>query len=144
MACVFTSILCAVDFSETSKRAVSVAADLARLSHAHLTLVTVLDPMLHAASPGQMHEQTQRELDALLDRVWPGRQSGREPIAVTIAVGNPADEIVKQAAECGSDLIVMGKQGLGAVDRLMFGSVVEKVIRSATIAVLAVPGPPDE
>jgi len=53
-------------------------------------------------------------------------------------LGNPAEEIMKAAVEHVADLIVMGAQGLGAVDRFLLGSVSTRVVQHATCAVLVV------
>jgi nucleotide-binding universal stress UspA family protein len=53
-------------------------------------------------------------------------------------LGNPAEEIMKAAVEHDADLIVMGAQGLGAVDRFLLGSVSTRVVQHATCAVLVV------
>ncbi len=53
-------------------------------------------------------------------------------------LGNPAEEIMKAAVEHDADLIVMGAQGLGAVDRFLLGSVSTRVAQHATCAVLVV------
>jgi len=53
-------------------------------------------------------------------------------------VGKPAEEIMKVAAKQQADLIIMGAQGLGAIDRFLLGSVSTRVVQQATCAVLVV------
>ena len=53
-------------------------------------------------------------------------------------LGNPAEEIMKAASTQHADLIVMGAQGLGAIDRFLIGSVSTRVVQHATCAVLVV------
>ena len=53
-------------------------------------------------------------------------------------LGNPAEEIMKLAAKRHAELIVMGAQGLGAIDRLLLGSVSTRVVQHTTCAVLVV------
>jgi len=53
-------------------------------------------------------------------------------------LGKPAEEIMKAAVEHDADLIVMGAQGLGAIDRFLLGSVSTRVVQHATCAVLVV------
>jgi nucleotide-binding universal stress UspA family protein len=50
-------------------------------------------------------------------------------------------EILKVAAECRTDLIVMGVQGRRAIDRFIFGSNTARVVRGATCPVLIVRQP---
>ncbi len=144
----FTSILCPVDFSPHSERALSHALDLAALTGAHLTIVTVVDPFLaqasNAAGKGDaLTAQTQEEIQNLLGRISTAR--GRLPEAPGIAVlyGTAAEEILNQVTECSADLIVMGTQGLEGTKRLVFGSTTERVLRESRVPVLAVPAPPD-
>ncbi|MDN5942768.1 MAG: universal stress protein, partial [Nitrospira sp.] len=51
---------------------------------------------------------------------------------------NPAEEIMKASVERDADLIVMGAQGLGAIDRFLLGSVSTRVVQHAACAVLVV------
>ena len=53
-------------------------------------------------------------------------------------LGKPAEEIMKAASEQHADLIVMGAQGLGAIDRFFLGSVSTRVVQYANCAVLVV------
>ena len=53
-------------------------------------------------------------------------------------LGNPAEEIMKVAVKQDADLIVMGAQGLDAIDRFLLGSVSTRVVQHATCAVLVV------
>jgi nucleotide-binding universal stress UspA family protein len=142
----FTSILCPVDFSEHSERALGVALDLAALTGAHLTIVHVVDAFLDAASRASgnretLEAQTQQELQDLLQRI--AGAAGKEPrtIAIAVAVGDAAEQVLKQADECESDVIVIGTQGLEGAERFVFGSTTEGVLRAARVPVLAVPLP---
>ena len=57
-------------------------------------------------------------------------------------VGTPATAILAYAKEFGADLIVMGRQGSGAIaSRLLYGNVSTKVIRAAECPVLVIPMP---
>ena len=55
-----------------------------------------------------------------------------------IAVGKPASEIVKAAAEWPADVIVMGSHGRGGVERALLGSVADTVMRHASCSVLII------
>ena len=139
----FRSILCPVDFSPHSERALGYALDLAALTRARLTVVTVVDGFLEAASQASgagdvLSAQTQQELQSLLDRVTANRRP-HERMSIAVEVGEPAEKILEQARECSSDLIVMGTQGLEGAKRLMFGSTTEQVLRESAVPVLAVP-----
>jgi nucleotide-binding universal stress UspA family protein len=53
-------------------------------------------------------------------------------------LGNPAEKIMEAASKQQADLIVMGAQGLGAIDRFFLGSVSTRVVQYANCAVLVV------
>jgi nucleotide-binding universal stress UspA family protein len=52
--------------------------------------------------------------------------------------GNPAREIVEHAKRCGADLVCMGTHGRGGLNRLLLGSVAERVVRASEVPVLTV------
>lgn len=140
----FTSILCAVDFSEVSARALRKAVSLASDSGAHLTLLHVTDPLLDAAAraagtEGTIGQQTQGALRSLMDQVSP--EGVAVPMDTSVAVGEPAREILRKALDSGADLIVMGTQGRGAAGRFLMGSTTTRVLEATTIPVLVVPPP---
>jgi nucleotide-binding universal stress UspA family protein len=141
---VFTSILCPVDFSVHSERALRYAVDLAALTGAHLTVITVVDSFLDAASNASgthdaLTAQTQEEIKGLLERISAGRRQPLERIGVSVEVGEAAEEILKQVEECRAELVVMGTQGLDGPKRYFFGSTTERVLRESRVPVLAVP-----
>jgi nucleotide-binding universal stress UspA family protein len=142
----FHNILVAVDFSETSEDAVSVAAEL---SHAYHAPVHLLHVVPKAQTPYAMEpvafdvnaylrerlEAVRAQMPALAARC------PIEPAMLTTAVlqGTPAGEIVRYAEEHAIDLIVLGAHGHGFLDRLLIGSVAERVARHAPCAILMVP-----
>lgn len=145
----FRSILCPVDFSPHSERALLYAVDLAEQTGAHLTILTVVDSFLDAASSAAGHgeafmRQTQDEMQGLLQRINTTRGRIREAPAIAVVKGDAATEILKQATESNADLIVMGTQGLEGTRRFVFGSTTETVLRQSSVPVLAVPLSPDE
>ena len=140
----FQSILCPVDFSTPSRIALQHADAVARRTGGGLTVMYADDPMLAAAAgTGGNDEllttQTESALRALLKQVGVPLDRARRPVAIVCAVGRPELEIRKTARNIGSDLIVMGTQGHSGVGRMFFGSVTERVLRTTTVPVLAVP-----
>jgi nucleotide-binding universal stress UspA family protein len=80
--------------------------------------------------------------DALAARVAALAAQGVGARAVVVD-GQPDVEIVRVAAEHHAQMIVMGTQGRTGLDRLLLGSVAERVVRTAPCPVLTVrPGPP--
>jgi nucleotide-binding universal stress UspA family protein len=139
------NILCPVDFSEDSERALAAALALARSTKGHVTIVTVVDSLLSAGAAAAgvddaLDHQTQEELRSLLERAAPGLPAS-STAAVAVRVGDPAHEILLQAEECNADVIVMGMRGVGTTHKLLLGSTSEHVLGKSTVPVLVVPPP---
>jgi nucleotide-binding universal stress UspA family protein len=84
-------------------------------------------------------EEERRARQAAEEAASPLRERG---VAVVVRVrrGNPGDAILEQAREDGAHLIVVGSHGKGAVQRLLVGSVSERVARYAHCSVLVARG----
>jgi nucleotide-binding universal stress UspA family protein len=140
-------ILCPIDFSETSRHAVEHAVAIAKWYDSSLTALHVIHvvlpppPVLVPAYPvsAPLTETDRETLDQRM-RTWlaPANQGGLQT-EVVIAEGNVASCIVEQATAMPADLVVIGTHGLEGFDRLMLGSVAEKVLRKATCPVMTVP-----
>jgi nucleotide-binding universal stress UspA family protein len=140
----FTRILCPIDLSDTSKRALSHAAAFARWYKAELIVTHVMpraldlfawtpdmsNQLLELVSPSQV-------LDALR-RAVADQTEGIVPRLV-IEQGHPDEEIARLVKEEKADLLVLGTHGRRGFNHLFLGSVAEKVIRSAACPVLTVP-----
>lgn len=81
-------------------------------------------------------EAAQKALGAVAERLR--RVDGALRVEVAVAVGDPAEAIVEVAAERGADLIVVASHGRGAVGRWVFGSVADRVARTAPVPVAIV------
>jgi hypothetical protein len=92
----------------------------------------------HTTTPGSQGDE---ETDL---GYWRGQIEQIRPIDTRIPVrhvvlqGDPATEIVQYARDAGIDLIVMGTHGRTGLDRLLMGSVAEKVLRDSPCSVLVV------
>jgi len=122
-------ILYPTDFSTYSNQAYFFAVGLAETYGASLTVVYVHKPgAAEGGDRGYWRDQ--------LEQVRPGNPT----IAVhhVFLEGDPAAEIARYAADAGIDVIVIGTHGRTGVDRLVMGSVAEKVTREAPCSVLVV------
>lgn len=140
-------ILCPVDFSETSRHAVNHAIEIARWFKSKITALYVMNPLLRVDPPlfaestgrGRTVEDEvalQTELHELMSTAAVGLES-----EVLLDEGSPAGRILERASSLRSDLIVVGTHGRGGFDRLLLGSVTEKILRRASCPVLTVPPP---
>jgi nucleotide-binding universal stress UspA family protein len=143
----FKRIICGVDFSESSKQALCHALDFAQEADARLTLLHVVevppelgeftfskDVTINGIRVAATAEYVRR-LQAFLP---PG---ARDYCTASTLVfeGRAHKEILRVALQERADLIVMGVQGRGAVDLMLFGSNTHAVIRGAACPVLVVP-----
>jgi nucleotide-binding universal stress UspA family protein len=146
---VFKRILCAVDFSAGSLCAVNVALALAQEADARLTLLHAIEfPVALRevvfstdADVDQLHDAAEAEFLRRLRALVPAQARTYCTVTTRVNEGKPAREIEGVAAAERADLIVMGVQGRGAVDLLVFGSNTNAVIRNAACPVLIVPTP---
>ena len=142
-AVTFAKIMCPIDFSEHSQRALRFAALLARSFGSQVTLLHVNDPLLVAAAAfvpdRRPEEDTKTELHRLLNEAVAGDQTSVPDMTALVTEGEPSEEIVKTADEHGMDLIVMGTHGLGGHRKILIGSTTERVLRRTFVPVAAVP-----
>ncbi|MGE0593285.1 MAG: universal stress protein [Vicinamibacterales bacterium] len=136
-------VLCPVDFSEGSLAALEYALSLAEEGDATLTLLHVIPipPELAAHFPRAAdvdRVRAEAEADALRQLRALVPETARQYCTVEsrAVIGSPAHEIEREAAGRPADLIVMGVQGRGTLDRLVFGSTAERVVRGARCPVL--------
>lgn len=138
----FRHVLCATDFSETSRRAVDTAAALAARLGARLTLVhayaVVLPPYPIALTPDT--DQLGRAASAELEKVRAEVASKIPAVEAVTRPGDARDKILEVAKERGCDLIVLGTHGHRGVMRWLLGSVAEGVVRRSPVPVLTVRG----
>ena len=141
----FKKILVPIDFSTSSTEAVRVAADLSQRYAAEVCLVHVSDPINYALPPRYpLHLlPSQSEIragfeDQLSDAKKDAESAGIANAQTRYLEGIPSIEIVEFAKKHGFDLIVMGTHGRRGLQRALIGSVTEKVVRTASCAVLAV------
>lgn len=116
------------DFSSYSNQAYFHAVALAENYGASLTIMYVIVP--GGDDKGLPHWREQ------LEQIRPVNPK----IAVhhVLLEGDPATEIVRYTADAGIDLIVMGTHGRSGLERLLVGSVTERVMREAPCSVMAV------
>jgi nucleotide-binding universal stress UspA family protein len=134
-------ILCPVDFSSASDRALQYAASVAHETEGQLTILHVIEPRAttnraNDASDAEAHRAAQfGQSRSSIARLIAGLRESCKT-APLVLVGEPHKEILRVAVEQQADLIVMGVRGRGAVDVAVFGSTTQQVIRQAACPVL--------
>ena len=137
-------ILCAVDFSEGSPRVAEYAATLAQATGAEIICVYIAPSLAEYVG----FNVPQAALDTFVGDVVASAGSTMDdfvaehfkalPARGLVLAGYPAEEILAAAEEHQADMIVMGTHGRTGIDRIIFGSVAEKVVKSALCPVLTI------
>ena len=139
----FKRLVCPVDFSEPSLAALQFAFSLAQEGDAELTILYVFDAgdeslTNRPLSGPEYRRQLESELTARLNALVPDTVRNWCHPMTRIAHGKAYRQILSIATEDSSDLIVMGVHGRNALDRMLFGSTTNQVVRRATCPVLTV------
>ncbi|MGI6098574.1 MAG: universal stress protein [Lentisphaerae bacterium] len=143
----FKRILFCTDFSENSGFAFGFAIDAAlRNKGSTLYLMHVLpEPdaqfwksYIYAAE-GDPDAKARADIDALIARDYLPRLPPGLDLQKVFRIGKASDEILGFAAEIQADLIVIGRQGKGAMRSIFFGDVASRVARHATCPLLIIP-----
>ena len=142
----FRQIVCAVEFSESSRLAAAQAILLTRQTAAHLTLLHVIEtpPELFADTTAtdfnvdQIRAAAEAEALRCLRGLIPPDSKAPGTIETAVEEGEPSRWVLRKASDVHADLIVMGVRGRNAVDLTVFGSTANHVVREATCPVLIV------
>lgn len=140
-------ILCPIDFSDASLKAVEYSLSLAQEADAQLLLMHVIEGMPDTAHWKQpdpaiveyLRSSEERAL-AQLRAVVPQDAHSWCHIEELLVPGKPHQEILRVARERDVHLVVMGVHGRNPIDLMFFGSTAQQVIRAAPSAVLTLRG----
>lgn len=146
----YKTVALAVDGSEESTHAGTVAAQLGMLkgSAVHLVSAVEEDPVVERGR-SQLNDEERERLRSSheLELAGPARDAlaalkdtDLDIAGVELQEGPPATAISEAARKIGADLVVMGRRGLGAIQRFFLGSVSLKVLELCDRPVLVVPG----
>lgn len=141
----FKKILCPVDFSESSDRALDYALALAKRHGGRVVVMHVLPTVLadpeaypYLTEPvlasGEARDRAYRRLGDFVHRALTDG-IGAE---VILEDGDVVEEVLKKAERRETDLVVMGTHGRRGFQRLLLGSVTERVLRQSEAPVLSI------
>lgn len=147
----YTNIVCAIDGSELSTKALKHALALAAKTGAKLTAVTVTEPSIIVSPGAEMMMVDTSAIIADLDKAKAesakgilaeadaqAKASGAAITGLHVANSTAADGILHAAREQGADLIVMGSHGRRGLGRLLLGSQASEVLSHSELPVLIV------
>jgi nucleotide-binding universal stress UspA family protein len=141
---VFKRILCPVDFSKPSLKALEYALALAKEADAELWLMHVIEgvadlkhweQLTNASIIEYLRLSEQNALTRLREAVPKDAHTWCTPRELLVT-GKPYEEILRFAREQDAHLIVMGVHGRNPIDLLFFGSTTQQVVRASTCPVL--------
>lgn len=139
-------IVCPLDLSDCSRHALAYAVAIAKRYGATISTLFVVPPATALIPAGDLgpyplavftaedRARIRDELEQFAKGV-----AGDVPVTATVAEGNVVAEIVRRAAALDADLVVMGTHGRSGLERLMLGSVTERVLVKTALPVLTVP-----
>ncbi len=121
-------IMVPVDFSEPSKKAVNYGLSLASEFRARLVLahITKFDPLFYEKAKVQ------------LLRLIPPDYRARLDFEIIVKAGDVRDELLAMVEEGKIDLVVMGSRGRSYFERVLLGSVTERLLRKLHVPILTV------
>ena len=143
----FARIVVGTDGSETAKRAVREATELAKQTGASLDVVSAFEPVpssrlreerLEAPSDIEHAVNPHEDVDAILGEVAREVEQAGVKVKTYARQGEPADAILDVAEEQNADLIIVGNKGMTGAKRFLLGSVPNKVSHHAPCSVLII------
>jgi nucleotide-binding universal stress UspA family protein len=137
----YDRVLVPTDGSAGVERAITHAIDLAVAHDAEIHAIYVVNTAGLAGLPMEasmegVDEMLRSDADHALEQVREFADGSDVEVTTQVIDGSPSTEIVQYAEREGCDLIVMGTHGRGGIDRLLLGSVAEKVVRASNVPVL--------
>jgi nucleotide-binding universal stress UspA family protein len=135
-----THVLCPIDFSEFSRRALDHAAAIARWYKASLTVLYVFPVRLAVELPpmatsDQDRQRTLADIEQFIKHV-PTEIRLEARVEESSSVH---EEILRHAEGSGADLLVVGSHGRSGFERLLLGSVTERLVHKALCPTMVVP-----
>lgn len=138
-----STMLVPIDFSEHRFRLLAQARELAPVYGMNVRLVHVVEvkgvPNAYGMydSPPDPGKLTERAEKVLNEEVEPLREAGID-VSVDVRTGHPADEVLTVAEDSDAAFIMIATHGRTGLDRMLMGSVAEKIIRQAPCPVYTV------
>jgi nucleotide-binding universal stress UspA family protein len=140
-------IVTATDFSAASAAARDYAVALARSSRAELVVLHAVEPIALAGdiygftTSATMYDAVEKAArQSLAGVVAELRKNRGVRVHGVLVNGAATTSIVDAAKKCRADVLVVGTHGHSGLDRMLLGSVAERVVRTSSVPVLTVRG----
>lgn len=144
----FKNIVVATDGSRYSSAAASEAIGIAKKNSSSLTVISVVPAELATPTDvdfvvSQREHLAEKEMHSAEQNAKAVKEAAQKAgvnVQAFVMTGKPADAIIETARDKNADLIVVGSHGRTGLEKLLMGSVAERVIVLANCAVLVVKG----
>lgn len=141
----FSTILVAVDFSDSSDNAFQLALAMAMKFKARLAILHVINEPIDLRGfyvPHISYEKLEEEIAEgaakMMESFCRKHITDFTDYETMIVPGMPYEQIIEQAEKQDAGLIVLGTHGRTGLDHVLFGSTAEKVVRKSKVPVLTV------
>jgi nucleotide-binding universal stress UspA family protein len=143
----YEEILVPLDGSVLAEAALPHARALAKAFDGRITLITVFEPATVISQPGMVGPVISVSVDAeaetaalreYLDKIAANLKTEGIDVRTAIREGDAASAVIDYAAANREDIIVMSTHGRSGIQRWVYGSVADKVLRSANVPVLLI------
>jgi nucleotide-binding universal stress UspA family protein len=145
---IIKNVLFPTDFSEGAAYALPYALDIAKSYNAKLHLLHVLHDVVISTgmhiphtSVDLMYKDLEDAAKKSLEKLCLKAAENCKDVQQVVVRGIPYEEILKYAGSASVDLIVIGTHGRKGLDRFMFGSTAERVVRNSACPVMTVRKP---
>jgi nucleotide-binding universal stress UspA family protein len=140
----FSEILIPLDGSPLAEHAIAPALALGSPEHTSYTVLQIVSPLLaehtvppySAGLPAAEYAQLEGAARAYLSALAARLRDHAARVRIELAVAEPAEAILRFAAEHRVDLIAMATHGYSVLARTVLGSVADRVARAADVPVL--------
>lgn len=138
----FRKVICAVDFSPSTKMTIEMARQIAEADQGTVILLHVVPmPVEAMGQPLMVEPLSGAEDDARIRLNRIAAESLAHAYQIEVVTGDPAPSIIEVAQEQSADLIVMATHGRTGLSHFFLGSVAERVVRESPIPVMTVRAP---
>jgi len=135
----FDTVVIATDGSESGRRAVDAALDLAATFGAGVHALYVVDESRVDALPENVHDEVRTALESQAQESLATVEAATDrEVTVAVREGRPAPEITAYARDVDADVVATGTRGRDGEHSFLLGSVAEAVVRTCPVPVLTV------
>ena len=141
----FKKIMVPIDFSENSPKVLQTAVDVAEQFGAALSIVFVVQSFEDYSGffvphmpISQFEEEMVQGAERKMESFLAEKLKSDLPHSATVIKGDVAEEIIGYAAKNDIAMIVMGTHGYKGLEKVLFGSVAERVVKTSPCPVLTI------